>query len=118
MRKDKSLESHFVGKKREVLPTFNLLLRKIKSFGSDISMNVAKGYISFSRSKCFAVVHIGTTSITLEFAAEEELLDDRLDLVDTCRWSGRINRSLRIKSIKDIDSQLVGWLKKAYKISK
>ena len=117
MEEDKNLKTHFVGKKQWARRLFDLVDNKIEALGSDVKMSVTKAYIGFSRSRCFATIYVCTPHIKIEFAADEGLHSERLYLIESWRWNGWINRGVKLKSIEDVDQQILKWLKEAYERS-
>lgn len=116
MKKQKILNSYFKGKE-QIKPIFGLLYQRIGEFGNDITIKGCKNYISFTREKCFAVVYPLKEYIKLEFAGSGEPQDERVYRIDSFRWSGRINRGIKIKTLNNINRNLISLLRTAYQIS-
>ena len=117
MQQNKDLNFHFQGRKQQYRILFDYLRHKIEDLGPDVLMKVRKGYIAFSRNRCFAVVYIKLSHIYLEFAASPSLYNNRLRKVDSLRSKGQIHYGIKLNNHGEINQELVNYLKQSYDLS-
>jgi hypothetical protein len=113
-REDK-IATHFAGKKVAWRKPYDGLMQKVSKFGADISVSPTSTYLSLLRgSKKFAVVEPATperfdVGLKLKGVAPA----GRLEAAGG--WNGMVTHRVRVSDPKQLDAELLAWLKQAYK---
>jgi predicted transport protein len=101
------------GPKAALRPIYDKLVAAAESFGDDVELSPKKGYVSLRRAKQFACLHPSTaTRFDLGLQLKGVEPKGRLELAGS--WNGMVSHRVRIESVKEVDKELLGWLKKAY----
>ncbi len=113
---DDLIESQYSGKKAELRPIYDKLLTKIQSFGKDVEVAPKKGYVSLRRSKQFGIVQPSTaTRVDVGINLKGEPPTGRLEASGS--FNAMVSHRVRVETEKDVDAELVAWLRKAYEQS-
>jgi predicted transport protein len=101
-------------KGKEVLyPTYQKLMEVVKDFGDDIEIAPKRAYVSLRRKKQFALVQPSTkTRLDVGINLKDMELTDRLE--DSGSFNAMCSHRVRVMKMKDIDNDLILWLKTAY----
>lgn len=103
----------FQGDKAALRPVFDALLEAIRGFGSDIEETPKKGYLSLRRKTQFATLHPSTkTRFDVGIKLKGISPAGRLEAAGS--WNAMVTHRVRLESVKEVDAELVGWLRKAY----
>ena len=111
---DDKLAAHFSGAKAAWRKPYDALAAKLQQFGSDVSVAPTSTYISLLRGqKKFGIAQISAADrmdigIKLKGVAPTE----RLEAAGT--WNAMVTHRVRISDPKQIDKELLAWLKQAY----
>ena len=109
------LESHFKGKQENVIQTFAVLKEKVMTF-PDVTINSVKNAILFTRKSHFLAVKPKKAFIDIEFVLDKPV--EGFPIHKTVQASKhKWAHFIRLGSHEELDDQLMGWLKSAYKIS-
>ena len=109
------LQRHFNEKDPKLRKIFDALVSRIREFG-DIRMNPVKSSVQFLASTTFLSVKVLRDSLNLEFYLKEK--QERFPIYKTLQLSSKkIVHFIRISSNKEIDRQLVFWLKESYNLN-
>ncbi len=112
--RDDAVAAHFAGKKSDWRKPYDALAAKVMKFGSDVEIAPAKSYISLVRgAKKFGIVQVSAAErldigIKLKGAAPTE----RLEAGGS--WNAMVTHRVRISDPKQIDKEVLAWLKQAY----
>jgi predicted transport protein len=107
------VETQYAGAKSELRPIYDALLKAIQKFGTDVDVAPKKAYVSFRRSKQFAIVQPSTkTRVDVGINLKGQPADGRLE--NSGSFNAMVSHRVRIESAKEVDKTLVGWLKQAY----
>lgn len=87
-------------------------LRKIGPFEADEK----KTSIHLARRRAFAGVHPRASGILLNLVTDAPLEDDRVVKAEQVS-KNRFHCEVKLESEKDVNRQLMGWLKKAYALA-
>ena len=110
------LEKHFEGKPVALQKAFDKLVKSVQRFG-EISVQPINGMIMLKKAGSFASVTMRKDHFKLEFFLPE--LVDEFPVEKTFRYSQKkIVHIVSISSPKEVDAQLVGWLKTSYGMAK
>jgi hypothetical protein len=103
----------YTGKKASLRPLYDALLNAIQEFGDDIELAPKKGYLSLRRRKQFAMIQPSAAGrIDLGLILRDVPPDARLESAKG--FNALFTHRVRLSSTADIDSQLIGWLQRAY----
>jgi Domain of unknown function (DUF4287)/Domain of unknown function (DUF5655) len=111
---DTKLDAHFTGGKAKWRKAYDALAAKISKFGSDVSLSPNQSYINVQRgSKKFAILQPATSDrfdigIKLKGAAPA----GRFEAAGS--WNAMVTHRMRISDPKQIDAEVLAWLKMAY----
>ena len=100
--------------KIELKLLYDDLCKILQSFGNNVEISPRKTYVTIRRSKQFAIFKVSTKDrldVGLILKGEPETLR----LKSGKQFSGMMTHCVAVHSKKDIDSELIGWLKLAYK---
>jgi predicted transport protein len=103
----------YEGAKAALRPIYDKLMGAIEAFGDDVELSPKKGYVSLRRNKQFATIHPSTaTRVDIGLQLKGVAPKGRLEAAGS--WNGMVSHRVRIESIKEVDKELLGWLKQAY----
>jgi predicted transport protein len=107
------VEAQYLGEKQALKPIYDKLMKKITSFGSDVQVSPKKAYVSLRRDKQFAIIQPSTkTRLDIGINLPAEKATARLE--NSGSFSAMVSHRVRIENEKEIDSELIQWLKQAY----
>jgi predicted transport protein len=110
---DDLVAAQYSGKKANLRPINEALLKAIKSLGKDIAVAPKKTYVSLRRNKQFALIQPSTaTRLDLGLNLNGEPTTDRLEASGS--FNSMCSHRVRLGSAADIDLELKSWLRKAY----
>ncbi len=110
---DSLVDAQYAGPKNDLRPIYDAILKAIKKFGRDVEEAPKKAYVSFRRNKQFAIVQPSTkTRVDVGINLKGHPADGRLE--NSGSFNTMVSHRVRIESVKDVDKQLIGWLKQAY----
>ncbi|WP_110458262.1 DUF4287 domain-containing protein [Shewanella algidipiscicola] len=97
-------------------PIYDMLLLEINKLGEDIVITPKKGSVSFIRKKQFALIKPATkTRIDLGLKLKDIAVQGRLE--DSGPFGTMCTHRIQLKSISDVDAEVIGWVSKAYEKS-
>lgn len=103
----------FDGDRAALRPIFDALLRKIRAFGPDVEESPKKGYLSLRRKTQFATLH-PSTKTRLDVGLKLRTVPPAGRLEASGSWNTMVTHRVRLESVKDVDAELVRWMKQAY----
>jgi hypothetical protein len=109
------LESHFSGKEPSVRAMYDHLLSALRKFGKVIE-EPKKTSIHLVNVSAFAGVQTRGTYILLNIKADHKIESPRIHKADQVS-ARRFHHRVKISSLTEIDSELIGWLREAYAMS-
>lgn len=110
---DDLLDAQYAGKKAALRPVYDQLAKAVAKFGADVEFSPKKAYVSLRRSKQFALVQPSTAD-RLDVGINLKGVPAQGRLEASGSFNAMVSHRVRIASAKDIDAQLVGWLRAAY----
>lgn len=103
----------YAGAKAALRPIYDLLAKKVEAFGKDVELSPKKAYVSLRRSKQFGLVQPSTaTRVDVGLNLKGVAPKGRLEASGS--FNSMCTHRVRLESPKDVDAELVGWLKQAY----
>jgi hypothetical protein len=107
------LDAQYAGAKAALRPIYDALAKEIAKFGKDVEFSEKKTYVSLRRSKQFGLVQPSTaTRVDVGINLKGKPTTDRLEASGS--FNAMVSHRVRLASPKDVDKELVGWLKEAY----
>lgn len=111
--KSAALEKHFKGEKEKWRTVYQSLLRKVNSFGKDVTTDPVVSYISVLRGKRkFALIQITNDRMDIGIKLKGQADTNRFELAGN--WNAMMTHRVSIISSKELDKELYTWLQKAY----
>ena len=103
----------YSGKKEGLKPIYDKLLQVLTKLGADVEVAPKKAYVSFRRSKQFAIVQPSTaTRVDVGINLKGTDPTDRLEASGS--FNAMVSHRVRLESAKDVDAEIKRWLKQAY----
>lgn len=107
------VEAQYSGDKAALRPVYESLIASVQSFGADVELSPKKAYVSIRRNKQFALFQPSTKArmdvgINLKGVAPTGRLEA------SGSWNSMVSHRVRLETVKDVDKELVGWLRQAY----
>jgi predicted transport protein len=99
--------------KEDLRPIFDKLVKEITKFGKDVELSPKKTYVSLRRSRQFGLIQ-PSTKTRVDVGINLKGVDAKGKLEKSGSWNQMVSHRVRLESPKDVDKDLVGWLKRAY----
>jgi len=103
----------YAGAKAGLRPIYDALAGKVRAFGRDVELSPKKAYVSLRRSKQFGLIQ-PSTATRLDVGLNLNGVPAKGRLEASGSFNSMCTHRVRLESMKDLDAELVGWLKKAY----
>jgi Domain of unknown function (DUF4287)/Domain of unknown function (DUF5655) len=109
--------AHFIGSKSAWRKAYDSLEGQLKKFGSDVEIAPNRTYINLCRgTKKFGIVQISSADrIDIGIKLKGAATTDRLELAGS--WNAMVTHRVRIADAKEINAEVLVWLKQAYEAS-
>ena len=102
--------------KESLRPMYDQLITQIHQFGKDVEAAPKKAYVSLRRNKQFAILQPSTkTRLDIGLNLRDVEPQGRLEAAGS--WNSMCSHRIRATDLKDIDAEVVKWLKMAYENS-
>lgn len=108
--------AQYSGDKAPLRPIYDALLKAVSKFGSDVEISPKKTYVSLRRNKQFALIQ-PTTKTRLDLGINLKGVAPQGRLEASGSFNAMVSHRIRIESLKEVDKELVGWLKQAYDLA-
>ena len=113
---DDLIAAQYAGKKVTLLPIYEALIKAAKKLGKDMEISPKKTYVSLRHHKQFALIQASTASrLDLGLNLKGEAPTERLELSGS--FNSMCSHRVRLATKKDVDAELIGWLKQAFEAS-
>lgn len=110
---DELLEEQYAGAKADLKPIYDEVISEVKKFGKDVEIAPKKAYVSLRRKTQFGIVQPSTkTRMDIGLIIKDKKSKGRLE--EAGKWNAMCTHRVRVEAKKDIDSELVNWLREAY----
>lgn len=110
---DDKISKQFSGARAHWRKAYDGLLSKIDKFGPDVSVDPTDTYISLLRNKKkFAVVQVSSDRMDLGIKLKGIPAKGRFEKSGT--WNQMVTHRVRLKEPRQIDAELLSWLRQAY----
>lgn len=110
-----SVDSHFDGTTPQVRTTYNRLMDALRQFG-DVKEAPKQTSIHLENDSGFAGVYTRKGYILLHFRTDYKIDDSRITKCEQLS-ARRFKHTVKLEGETDVDTQLLNWLKDAYKIA-
>jgi len=100
--------------KEDLLPIYNELIKKISQFGKDVEIAPKKAYVSLRRKKQFALIQ-PSTKTRVDIGINLKAKDPSGRLEKSGSFNSMVSHRVRVTDKKEVDKELLTWLKEAYK---
>lgn len=110
---DDPVDAQYQGAKAALRPIYEALVKKIEAFGDDVELAPKKAYVSLRRHKQFGLIQPSTkdrVDVGINLKGTEP--GDRLEASGS--FNAMVSHRVRLSSPKDVDKELIGWLRQAY----
>ena len=108
------LDEIYSGKKEQLRPIHDLIMRKIDEFGSYETL-AKKGYLSLKRKRQFAMIGPKTNTY-MEIGINLKERSGSARLVEQAKGS-MCKFIVKVESLDEVDAELIAWLQEAYEQS-
>lgn len=113
---DDLVEAQYSGAKAGLRDVYDKIVKAVEKFGQDVEISPKKTYVSFRRNKQFAIVQASTkTRVDVGLNLKGTEPEDRLEASGS--FNSMVSHRVRIAAAKEVDKQLIAWLKQAYQQS-
>jgi len=113
---DDLITTQYSGAKAQLRPIYDALLAAVKKFGDDVEVAPKKGYVSLRRKKQFAIFQPSTaTRMDVGINLKGTAPTARLEASGS--FNAMVSHRVRLVDKKEIDKELIGWLRQAYDAS-
>ena len=114
---DEAIAKLFAGKKENWRGAYDVLAAKIAKFGADVSVGTTSSYISLLRNgKKFGIV-MPSSAERLDIGIKLKGVASTARLETAGTWHNMVTHRVRITDTKQIDKELLAWLKQAYDVA-
>lgn len=101
------------GAKAGLRPIYDLLAKKVQGFGADVELAPKKAYVSLRRSKQFGLIQPSTVT-RVDVGLNLKGVPARGRLEASGSFNSMCTHRVRVESAADVDTELLGWLRRAY----
>lgn len=113
---DELVEAQYAGPKAALRPVYEALIAAVRRFGGDVEIAPKKTYVSLRRSKQFGLIQpSAATRIDVGINLKGTAAKGRLEASGS--FNAMVSHRVRVESTKEVDAELIGWLKKAYEVA-
>ncbi|MGI8581003.1 MAG: DUF4287 domain-containing protein [Chitinophagaceae bacterium] len=99
--------------KENLKPLYDKLIVEIQKFGKDVEIAPKNAYVSLRRKKQFAILQPATkTRFEIGINLKGEAQKGKLEAINSV--NAMCSHKINLTDIKDIDTEVIQWLKTAY----
>lgn len=110
------VDAQYAGAKADLRPIYDAVAKAVRKFGKDVEFAPKKAYVSLRRNKQFAIVQPSTkTRVDVGIQLKGAPPTGRLEKAGS--FNSMVSHRVRLESVKDVDKELIGWLREAYEAS-
>jgi predicted transport protein len=102
----------YAGNKSVLLPIHERLMGSVSALGPDIEVAPKKGYLSLRRRKQFAMIQPAARHVDLALVLPGRPADARFE--SAANFNALFTHRVRVRSVDEVDRELIGWLEAAY----
>jgi len=113
---DDLVEQQYSGAKAGLRPVYDALVAAVGKFGPDVELAPKKAYVSLRRSKQFGIIQPSTaTRVDVGINLKGMEPTGRLEVSGS--FNAMVSHRVRVGDKKEVDKELIAWLKSAYDAS-
>ncbi len=113
LTRDEQVSKLFKGERAKWRDPYDQLLTQVSEFGPGISVRPTDSYISLLRDgKKFGIVQVTAGHMDIGIKLKGAKTTNRFQAAGT--WNSMVTHRVRIDNPKQIDAQVLGWLKEAF----
>jgi predicted transport protein len=110
---DDLVAAQYSGPKADLRPIYDSLVAAVKKFGKDVEIAPKKAYVSLRRNKQFGLIQPSTkTRVDVGINIKESKATGRLEASGS--FNAMVSHRVRAADVKEVNKELIEWLKKAY----
>jgi predicted transport protein len=110
---DDLVAAQYGGPKAALRPIYDRLVSELGKFGNDVELSPKKGYVSLRRKKQFGIVQPSTaTRVDVGINLKGKPAGSRLEASGS--FNAMVSHRVKVGDVKEVDRELIGWLKEAY----
>jgi hypothetical protein len=107
------VDSQYQGAKAGLRPIYDAVTAMVRQFGNDVDVSPKKTYVSYRRSKQFALIQPSTRDrVDVGLNLKGMTPGGRLEASGS--FNAMCSHRVRLGNNSDVNAELKGWLKKAY----
>lgn len=107
------VNAQYSGDKAGLRPIYDAVIKAVGNFGGDVEISPKKTYVSLRRNKQFALIQ-PTTKTRLDLGINLKGAAPQGRLETSGSFNAMVSHRVRLESARDVDKELIGWLKQAY----
>jgi hypothetical protein len=109
---DDLIAGQYAGKKAGLKPIYDALIEKVGKFGG-IEIAPKKAYVSLRRAKQFAIIQ-PSTATRVDVGINLKGVEPTGRLEASGSFNAMVSHRVRVESPKEVDKELVGWMRRAF----
>lgn len=110
------VDNQYKGPKEELRPIYDAVVAAVQKLGKDVEISPKKSYVSFRRNKQFALIQPSTkTRVDLGINLKGAKTTKRLE--SSGSFNSMVSHRVRLSNKKEVNAELMNWLKQAYEAS-
>jgi predicted transport protein len=110
------VDSQYSGVKAGLRPIYDALIQEVSKFGPDLEVAPKKTYVSLRRNKQLGLIQPSTKArVDVGINLKDAEPTERLEPAGS--FNAMVSHRVRLSGVDEVDSELIGWLKKAYEAS-
>lgn len=110
---DDLVANQYKGPKAGLQPIYDAVTKMVTAFGKDVEVSPKKTYVSYRRSKQFALIQPSTKDrVDVGINLKGEPASGRLEASGS--FNAMVSHRVRLTKKGDVNAELKQWLKKAY----
>src|SRR5262249_44246022 len=113
-----AIAAHFSGKKTLWREPYDALVAKVSQFGPDVAVSPTRSYISLVRAGKKSAVLDPATPERLDVGLKLKGVPPAGRLEAAGDWNAMVTHRVRISRPKELNAELLRWLKAAYQAAK
>lgn len=108
------VDAQYAGPKADLRPIYDAIIKGVSAFGKDVEIAPKKAYVALRRNKQFGIIQPSTkTRVDVGINCKDREPTDRLE--PSGSFNSMVSHRVRIEHAKQVDKELLGWLRDAYK---
>jgi hypothetical protein len=108
------VDAQYAGERASLRPVYEAVLRAAKRLGPGVAAKPCKTYVPLHNTKTFAVIKAERSRVNLGLCLSDKTKPAGRLLPAAHLGSDRVTHKLELRSAKDVDAEVVRWLRVAY----